>query len=356
MLQSQDRCLAKFRFERLVFTKVGSNTCNGWGSVKGFALLIALTAVACVFTSDLNAQSWPQSTLWNQSPLRLNPASCGNLYSLDASATLRRQWQGLEGSPSTTQFAIGAPIYIANAGVSIGFERDEIGLQAVNLFRGGLAYKVFEKDELSVSLGGAVTYRQATLDGSSLRTADGTYTNGVIVHFDNLLPTSEIASSSVGFDGGIEIKWKESRLGVSLLDLNEPVSNWSGVNRKWSRTILTHANTILPVAELVDIEASAILQVGQNAMQSAVNATAWYNNNIGVGGSLRGYSGTTLDAVSLLIGWRPSEKITLAYAYDFGLSTLVRSHQGSHEVVLRYVMKEPIGRGKLPPVIFNPRL
>lgn len=356
MLQLQNRCFAKFCKEGLVFTEVESEQAAVHVFKASCLLPIVLLFAVCFFTTVSKAQSWPQSTLWNQSPLRLNPASSGNLYSLDASATVRRQWQGLEGAPSTSQFAVGAPIYIANAGVSVGFERDEIGLQVVNLFRAGLAYKVFEKDELSVSLGGAVTYRQATLDGSALRTSDGTYANGTVVHFDNTLPIGETASSSVGFDGGIEIKWKESRLGVSLLDFNEPVSNWSGVNRRWTRTILTHLNTIIPVAERIDLEGSAILQVGQSSLQSAVNAIAWYNNNIGVGGSLRGYSGTTLDAVSLLIGWRPSEKITLAYAYDFGLSTLVRSHQGSHEVVLRYVMKDPIGRGKLPPIIFNPRL
>jgi len=307
-------------------------------------------------TNVIFAQSWPQSSLWNQSPLRLNPASSGNLYSLDASATLRRQWEGIEGAPSTTQFAVGAPVYIANAGVSFGFERDQIGLQAVNLMRAGLAYKIFDKDEISISIGTAVTYRQASLNGAGLRTSDGTYASGIITHFDDLLPTGEQASSSIGFDGGFEIKWKETRVGLSVLDLNEPVSNWSGVNRKWSRTILGHANTVLPVAELVDIEASAIIQVGVNSMQSSINLTAWYNNNIGVGSALRGYSGNTLDAVSLLIGWKPSGKITLAYAHDFGLSTLVRSHQGSHEVVLRYVMIDPIGRGKLPPIIFNPRL
>ncbi|MFK8055690.1 MAG: PorP/SprF family type IX secretion system membrane protein [Saprospiraceae bacterium] len=356
MQQSPDKCFAAFRFARLVFTKVGDARPIGCGSPKLVLRLAVLFIGIAVSANVVSAQSWPQSSLWNQSPLRLNPASSGNLYSLDASAGLRRQWQGIQGAPSSTQFTVGAPVYIANAGISLGFERDEVGLQVVNLFRGGLAYKVFEKDELSVSLGGAVTYRQASLNGAGLRTSDGTYANGIVTHFDNLLPIGEQASSSLGFDGGIEIKWKETKVGVSLLDLNEPTSNWSGVNRKWSRTILTHASTLVPVAELVDIEASALLQIGTNTMQSAASITAWYDNNIGVGSSLRGYSGNTLDAVSLLIGWKPSNKITLAYAYDFGLSTLVRSHQGSHEVVVRYVMIDPIGRGKLPPIIFNPRL
>lgn len=355
MLLLRNKCFAAQDFTRFAFTKVGDRSCLGWGSVR-LPLIFACCIFAIALPRIANAQSWPQSSLWNQSALRLNPASSSNLYSLDASASLRRQWQDVDGAPATSQLSVGAPVYIANAGVSIGFERDEIGLQAVNLLRGGLSYNVYKSDELSVSVGGAVTYRQATLDGSRLRTDDGIYSNGITTHFDDLLPLTEQASSSLGFDAGLEIKWKETRIGVSMLDLNEPVSNWSGVNRKWSRTILTHANTLIPVAELIDIEASALLQVGQNSMQTAVNTTVWYNNNIGIGGSLRGYGGNTLDAVSLLIGWRPSEKITLAYAYDFGLSTLVRSHQGSHEVVLRYVMKEPIGRGKLPPIIFNPRL
>jgi hypothetical protein len=176
------------------------------------------------------------------------------------------------------------------------------------------------------------------------------------VHYDNLLPIGEQNGSTIGVDAGLEFKWKESRIGFSVLDVNEPVSDWNGVNRTWSPTYLAHASSMLAVAELIELELNAIAQLGRGPMQAAVNLTAWYDNNIGVGSALRSYSGTTLDAVSLLVGWRPTEKITLAYAYDFGLSALSRSHDGSHEVVFRYVMQEPIGRGKLPPVIFNPRL
>ena len=364
MLPSQTSRLVSLGPTGLVFTKVGPRSLvlvgkQGRSKLGGcgiFSLLLPLLVLMSMGSGTVNAQSWPQSTLWNQSPLRLNPASSGNLYSLDASASVRKQWQDLEGSPTSTQFAIGAPVYIANAGVSIGYERDEIGLQSVNLFRAGLAYKVFSKDELSISVGGAITYRQAALDAGALRTETGTYDNGIISHFDNLLPVNDQSNSSTGFDAGLEIKWRETRIGVSVLDLNEPVSEWSGVNRKWSRTILTHANTFIPVAELIDIEASILMQVDQSSVQSVVSATAWYDNNIGLGSALRGYDGNTLDAVSILLGWRPNEKITLAYAYDVGLSTLARSHQGSHEVVLRYVMIDPIGKGKLPPIIFNPRL
>ena len=83
--------------------------------------------------------------------------------------------------------------------------------------------------------------------------------------------------------------------------------------------------------------------------------TARYNENIFVGGSLRGYHGNSIDAVALMGGFKLSEKISIGYAYDLGLSRLKTVNSGAHEILLNYNLGAPIGQGKPPSIIYNPR-
>jgi Bacteroidetes-specific putative membrane protein len=323
--------------------------------VKHGGLLI----LAMLFSLSLKlaAQSWPQQTLWGENLSRLNPAVSSQLFSLDAAGIHRRQWVGIEGAPTTSILSLAAPVYIANAGISLGFEQDVIGAHSVSLFRGALSYGLLRGDNVKLSLGAGVNYRVAGLDGRELRTSTGVYTGGIITHFDQRLPATDRAASALGFDVGIALQLgADSEFGFSVLDLNEPVSDWTELNRAWPRQYLVYGRSRLPVAELLDLEVGALGQLSQTVIQAQAQAMLWYNGNIGVGTALRGFSGQTLDAASFMLGWKATSNITFGYAYDFGLSSLQRSHDGSHEIVLRYRMLEPIGKGRLPPVIYNPRL
>ena len=79
------------------------------------------------------------------------------------------------------------------------------------------------------------------------------------------------------------------------------------------------------------------------------------NDNIFGGGSYRGYNAVTGDAVAIILGLKLSEKVRFAYAYDVTVSNLNTVSNGSHEVMLNYNFGKPIGQGKLPPIIYNPR-
>lgn len=80
-----------------------------------------------------------------------------------------------------------------------------------------------------------------------------------------------------------------------------------------------------------------------------------WKENIFAGASFRGLSSSARDAAVLLGGLRINERTTLAYSFDIPLSALQAANRGSHELLLRYELNKPIGRGKLPPVIYNPR-
>jgi hypothetical protein len=80
-----------------------------------------------------------------------------------------------------------------------------------------------------------------------------------------------------------------------------------------------------------------------------------YNDNIFLGASFRGYSKNTQDALAIFGGVKLSPKMKLAYSYDVTLSGLNTIAQATHEIVLQYNLGKEFGKGKLPPIIYNPR-
>ena len=322
---------------------------------SSLAAVVSVCILGSVATA-CSAQGYPQHTLWSQATARVNPAASANLYSLDFLGVFRRQWLDIEGSPTTSTLSLAAPIYIVNSGAAFSYQRDGAGATDVTTLRGSLAYGLVRGEEFGVSVGAGVSYRTASLNGRELRTETGDYTGGVFDHQDNLLPLNTVSASGIGVDVGVEFSYRESRLGFAVQDVNQPAIDWQTAARTWPATYLAYATTVVPLAERLDLDAGVLAQSDATVTQVQVNALFWYDGNIGAGGAFRGYSANSVDAASVLLAWRPSGTVTLVYAYDYGLSGLSNAHSGSHEIGLRYEMANPIGKGKLPPVIFNPRL
>lgn len=290
------------------------------------------------------------------SPARLNPAVSANAYTLSATGFLRQQYNNLPGAPNTVGLTVASPIYIANAGGALSIERDRIGVQEVTQVRGSLAFALLRRDNLRLSAGFGASLKNARLSGDELITSDGEYGGGLFSHKDAILPNGSVSAQTLGLDAGIAVSFGETQLGVSVLDINAPTDDYDALSVQWPRTYLAFGTTTLPINEVLDLQLSAIVQNDTRTTQTQLAAFGWYNGNIGAGAAFRGFGAASIDAASVLLGWRASPVLTFAYAYDIGLSELSQAHDGSHEISVRFALANPIGKGKLPPLIYNPRL
>ena len=321
---------------------------------KARLLTAALALAGCSLTAA--AQLPSQHTLWPQRTIAVNPAASANATTLEGILGYRGQWRGIEGAPTTLTAAAVVPVSYVRGGVGLSFEEDRLGLTAASLARVSLAWRPLVRRDWAVSIGAAASWRNIRLDGSAVRTPGGTYADGQLpIHAEPGLPTGSVASTSLGVDLGAEAVWREVRLGIAVLNANEPVTEWSGVGLVAPRTYTAYAAGRFPVAEAIDLEAGVIAAAAAGSLQAQANLTAWYAGNIGVGAAFRGRDAATVESASLVLAWRPGTSVTFGYAFDFGLSELRGAHDGSHEVGLRYVFPRPIGEGRLPPVIYNPR-
>ena len=320
------------------------------------ARLALACALAAAGLAEVSAQSWPQMSWWSIEPARVNPAAPAQSFTLAGTGYLRRQWLNLPGSPTTVGATVSAPVYRIRGGAAFSVERDQIGSFAVTQLRASGSYSVLRKRNYDVSIGVGGNYRDISLDGEALRTDDGTYAGGQVNHRDPILPQGTVTASTLGVDLGASLQFGETQVGASVLDVNAPVGSFAGFGMQWPRQFTAYAKTTLPVAERLDLQVGGLLYSDRRLTQIQVHAFGWYGGNIGAGVAFRGFGANMRDAITLLLSWRASETLTFAYAYDAGLSALKSAHEGSHEIVVRYALPSAIGRGRLPPVIYSPRL
>ncbi|MEO0732928.1 MAG: PorP/SprF family type IX secretion system membrane protein [Bacteroidota bacterium] len=288
-------------------------------------------------------------------PVQFNPAYAGLDNSLSFTGAYRTQWTGLEGQPVGQRFSAHLPVYYLSSGFGVEVERDVLGARQLNQF--GVSYNYQLVRGASVwSVGISARMHQLSLDGRALRTPDGIYEDpNTIIHNDDLLPTTSVSEGALGVSAGIYYQSENLEGGVSARNLNGPVIGFEGFDYTLGQQYHAYLKLRFELLRKWEIMPLAYGISDGTQTQLSFGSLFRYDENMFVGATYRGHSGPTNDAVVLLGGLNLSDKISIAYAYDVTLSTLQTVETGSHEVTLKYNLRQRIGAGVPPPVIFYPR-
>lgn len=307
--------------------------------------------------STTYAQQPSQYSLYMLNVYGNNPAAAGLGKTLVATGGFRTQWVGLEGNPTTQYINVSLPLSIINSGVGISLENESLGA------RHGLTAKasynwIAAIGEGQLSFGASAGFMQGRLDGSKLRTPTGDYTQGVVDHRDKILNSVSLNGIVPMFEAGIYYKNDIFDIGLAVGNLSEPRLNLqedkvTGLQLK--RHYTAYASTQFKVFAGFSAQPSILLKSDGVATQIDFSTLLKYDDNFFLGATFRGYSKNTRDALVILGGFKVNPKLTLAYAYDVTLSSLKTVNQGTHEMVLKYDIGRDFGKGKLPPIIYNPR-
>jgi type IX secretion system PorP/SprF family membrane protein len=298
-----------------------------------------------------------QFSLYMLNPYSENCAAAGLENTLIGSAGYRSQWTGLQGSPQTQYINVSLPLSIISSGIGFQVQNESIG--ARNGLTAKASYNFIKKmGNAQLSLGVAGGIIQGTIDGAKLRTPGGDYNQGGIDHQDRILNSAALNGIVPTFDIGVFVKTEKLDVGVFSGNLNEPTLSLvaqkvteARLKRHYSAYLSTHFN----VNSSLSVQPSAMIRSDGVQTQAEISTFVRYNDNFFLGGAFRGFNKTTQDAATIFGGFKLSSKITLAYAYDITVSTLKSATQGGHEIVLQYNLGKEFGRGKLPPIIYNPR-
>jgi len=325
---------------------------------KYYLLLTAFISMFAALPIFISAQQLAQYSLVAENKYAINSAVAGVSNNLDAFLTYRSQWVGLAGNPTTQQVNFSFPIGIIKSGVGFLFENENIG--ASTGLRAQLGFnKIFTFGENIFSLGVNGGFIQGALDGAQLRTPDGDYKGNVIDHKDNILNAASSQGSTVSV--GVSAYFKNSAFegGISASNINEPSVTLSGQNAS-KLSLKRHYNAFLGYEGFhfsdIILQPFISLRTDATETQADLYIMAQYLENIYLGVGFRGYNTNSKDALIGIVGFKLNKQLNLFYGYDLTLSPLNASSRGSHEIGLKYKLSKSFGKGKLPPIIFNPRI
>ncbi|PPK88236.1 type IX secretion system PorP/SprF family membrane protein [Neolewinella xylanilytica] len=318
---------------------------------RQFYLLLLLLLVG----GAASAQQLGHYSLYWLDPVQFNPAYAGLDNSLSITGTFRAQWTGLDGQPTSQRLSAHLPVYFLSSGFGVEAERDELGARSLNRFGATWSYQLVTSSAVW-SVGVSGRYYQMSLDGSALRTPDGDYTEpNFVAHNDVLLPSGNEGAGTMTFAAGLYYQSERLEGGLSVRNLTESVIEFPGLDYRLGRQY--HAYLRARFDFLRAWELSPLIGAMSDGIQHQVTTglIARYDENIFGGIAYRGYNNQTTDAILLMAGLNLSDKVSLAYAYDLTLSELRTVQDGSHELTLKYNLRQRIGAGVPPPIIFNPR-
>lgn len=300
-------------------------------------------------------QQWPQYSLYQWNPFAFNPAYAGMDGSLNLTGVFRKQWVGLEGSPSSQHANLHLPVGMLNSGFGLYLSNDRLGAEQLTGVGVAYAYQLEVGREAVLSAGVSGQWSQYILDGSRLRTPGGSYEGGAIDHNDGLLPDGRFTSSASGFGAGLFLNHPRIQVGLSLQNMLETSVSSGDLLYTFDRTYVGYAGTTVDLGRRVQWMPSILAK--SNGVQHQVDWTniISYDGNFYGGFSFRGYNRLSVDAAVAMAGVRMNEKLFLAYGYDFSISPLRYANEGSHELIIQYNLRKPIGKKRVPPIIFSPR-
>ncbi|MFN0215985.1 MAG: type IX secretion system membrane protein PorP/SprF [Saprospiraceae bacterium] len=306
----------------------------------------------------LAAQQVSQYSLYALNPFAHNPAYAGLENTLVATGVYRQQWSGLSGAPATQHVNAHLPVYALSSGVGLRIENDVIGAHSTTMGIMSYSYQIDLRRNALLSFGLSAGLLQYKLDGTKLRAPEGTYVEPNFSHNELVLPEGKVSASSPVFEAGAFLQSKKWELGVSA----QPVfatklkdKGNGGFGLQPVQHYFLYSAYTFRFGENLSLKPSGLVKSDLKETQIEISAMARWRENTFAGVSMRGFGKTTTDAAVLFVGFKLNDKTSLAFAYDIPLSALNAANRGSQELLIRYSLNRPIGVGKLPPIIYNPR-
>lgn len=317
-----------------------------------------ITPILITCSLSLAAQQAPQYSMYMLNPYGANPAYAGLENTLIATGIYRQQWSNLKGAPVTQQVNAHLPLSVVSSGIGLKVENDAVGAHRTTQALLSYAYHAELGRSVILSAGVSAGYLQYSLDGAKLRAPDGIYSDLNFNHNDQYLPEGKVGAGTAVFEAGLFLQAKKLEIGAAVQPVFSPlltVSDADPLKIKPVQHYLFYTSYRLEAGENLEIKPAALTKTDITETQIEISVVLQWNENIFAGASFRGFGASAKDAAVVMAGLRLNEKTTLGYSFDIPLSSLQAANRGSHELLLRYDLNKPIGAGKLPPVIYNPR-
>jgi type IX secretion system PorP/SprF family membrane protein len=314
---------------------------------KGLLVLVSLLAMCDLIAQQLNQLSM---TLFH--PYKDYAAYGGFDRTVNLTVLSRNQWNGIEGDPKMQYIGVHLPFYAVKGGAGFDISNMTEGNFRHNYLRLSIN-KVFETNYGVLSIAGRVGGSSVKFGLNGVTTPEGIYSPGTTIHNDPLL-NKDITGFGIGWELGMWFRGGRYQGGLSISDQPSPFIN-PEQGFSFDKNINLFFNTFYDVTETIQIQPFVNIKSNFNQVQTEISGVARFNGNIFGGIMMRGYSSSSVDALGIMVGHRLSKTYSFYYQFDAGLSSLRKTNEGSHEIILKIDINALPKSGLPPKIIYNPR-
>jgi len=283
----------------------------------------------CVFTSLTWSQQDVQYTHYMYNMSVINPAyTTDNQGVANLGLLYRRQWVGVDGSPSTASLFAHTPL---GNNVEVGFtlQTDDIGnvIKEHNLSL-DFAYKLRLNKESKISFGMKAGFNMFNTDFSQFNLESGSFSSD-----PNF--SENINKTFVNIGVGAFYYGRNFYVGVSTPNLinSKYLSKNEGLyEMAEERHYFFASGYVYKLNESIKLKPNVMVKAVAGApLIVDVNLNAIYNEKVEFGLGYR-----LNDALMAMISFRVNKAIRIGYSYDYTATKLNTFSNGSHELLLIY--------------------
>jgi type IX secretion system PorP/SprF family membrane protein len=273
------------------------------------------------------AQQDPMYTQYSSNPLLVNPAFAGSMDFGHMAGIFRKQWVGINGSPTTSSISYNAPIKKYNFGVGASLMYDALGpTTQTGLFLDYSYHIRFDqKGTLSLGLKGGFSYYYINYRGLTYNDPDDDI---------NLLENQSLFLPNFGL--GAYYYTDKSYIGLSVPklirnSLNKNENTLEHLNREEWHVFLM-AGHIFRLSDNINFKPSFITRYAVGSPLSVeLNGTIMLYDKVWLGLMYR-----VGDTMGGLVRWQINDKLNIGYSYDLSNSALKVFNRGTHEITIGF--------------------
>lgn len=292
--------------------------------MKRFSLIISILA-CLLMTRGASAQQDAMFTQYMFNGLSLNPAYAGSHNAISTNFIWRKQWVGLDGAPTSTNFSIHSPLGGDKLAGGVQLVHDKIGVSEELFVNGSLAYilPVSDDAKLSFGLSGGLDKLDYNFNDLELgSTVD-----------PNFVEANNISESKVNFGLGVYYHTKNTFVGLSIPRLIENAYGNEGLTYQQRRHYFIYAGHVFTLHPNFKFKPNVLVKVSTNVPASVdLNANFLFIDKVWFGVSYR-----SSESIDLLAQYYVTDQLSFGYAYDINTNRLRTTNNGSHEVMLSYL-------------------
>lgn len=271
------------------------------------------------------AQQEPQYTQYMYNPSVINPGYAGSLGYGSLFSLYRTQWIGLEGAPKTLNLSYHQPLENTNLGLGGNIVHDEIGPSTTSNLSIDVSYTIAFANESRLAFGIKAGGQLLNIDYTKLN-----HYNPSDVSFKNNI--SNQFSPNIGV--GLFYYNENSYLGLSVpMMLQTKMYDefaYSEANRRQHFYLM--GGKVFDLAYNLKFKPAFVAKmVAGSPLQVDFTGNFLIHEKFTVGLAYRWSA-----AVSALVGFKVSDRLSIGYGYDRETTRLANFNSGSHELFLQF--------------------